>query len=37
MAGYFTATNVTGDESFDFLVDGYVKWLNQLEEKAKQK
>lgn len=37
MAGYFTATNVTGDESFDFLVDGYVEWLNRLEEKEKQK
>lgn len=36
-AGYFTATNVTGDESFEFLVNGYAEWLKRLEEEEKKK
>lgn len=32
MTGYFTATNVTTDESFAFLIQGYVHWINRLED-----
>ena len=35
MSGYYTATNVTADESFRFLIQIYVKWANQMEDEQK--
>lgn len=36
MAGYFTGRRVQAEDSFRFMVDGYIEWVNHLEKKMKR-
>lgn len=35
MAGYFTGRMIRSEDSFRFMVNGYIEWVNSLERKAK--
>ncbi len=35
VAGYFTARESTAEDSFEFLVDGFIQWIHRLEEEHK--
>lgn len=35
MAGYFTGRMIRSEDSFRFMVNGYIEWVNSLEKKAK--
>lgn len=38
MAGYYTGRkrNIPADDSFQFMVRGYIEWVNSLEEKSRE-
>lgn len=37
MAGYYTRKNVPVEESFQFLIRGYVDWIHRLEQKTEER
>ena len=37
VAGYYTAPEATAENSFDFLVAGYVHWIHQIEQEEKER
>lgn len=36
VAGYYTAPEASAEDSFKFLVAGYVAWINQMEQESKK-
>lgn len=36
VAGYFSATEVESVDSFIFLIDGYIRWINRIESENKK-
>lgn len=35
-SGYYTATDFHAEESFQFMINGYINWLHQLEKRTQE-
>ena len=37
MSGYFTSQNIPVDDSFEFLLRGFVMWINRIEQEDRNR